>query len=73
MSKVEKVHISGKFLLITFFGIFFKTFSMDLKSARNSAFFDIFFDLKKKFQVILVLFSNFEADTQKMAPKNHAN
>ncbi len=44
--KVQKVHIS--FLLITFFGAFFKTFSTESKSAWNSAFFDTFLDFSKK-------------------------
>ncbi len=34
-------------LLVTFFGSFFTTFSTDSKSAWNTAFFDIFFDIKK--------------------------
>ncbi len=39
---MEKVHAHN------FFGTFLKTFSTDLKLAWNSAFFDTFFDLKKK-------------------------
>ncbi len=51
---------------------FFTTFSTYSKSAWNSAFFDTFFDLKKKkkFKVILVLFSNFEAKCARNGSKN---
>ncbi len=58
-------------LLITFFGAFCKTFSTNLKSAWNSAFFDIFFNFFKFFfVVILVLFPNFEAKRAKNGVKN---
>jgi hypothetical protein len=50
---------------------FFTTFSADLKSAWNSAIFDIFSDLKKKkIGVILALFANFEAERRKNGSKN---
>jgi hypothetical protein len=61
--KVEKVHISVTFLLITFLYIF-KTFSTNWKSARNSAFFDnqIKF-LKKKINLAFInIFLNFECN-----------
>ncbi len=51
---------------------FFTTFSTDSKSAWNSVFFDTFFDFFQKnlFQVILVLFLNFEAKRARNGSKN---
>ncbi len=62
---MEKVHIFVTFLLITFLVHFFKTFSTDLESA----FFDTFFDKKKKCLVMFVLLLNFEAKRAKTAQK----
>jgi hypothetical protein len=60
--QVEKVHISFTFLIITFFVHFFKTFSMDLKSGWNSAFFYTRTEFLKKifFSLSLAFFLNFE-------------
>jgi hypothetical protein len=52
---------------------FFKPFSTDLKSARNSAFFDTFLIFSKIFLYFLVhisTFSNFEAKLAKSGAKN---
>ncbi len=58
-------------LLITFSCAFFLTiFSIDSKSAWNSAFLIYFFYLKKCFLVILALFENFEAKGAKHGYKN---
>ncbi len=49
MSKSEKsAYFRHVFANNFFLCVFFKTFSTDLKSAWNSAFFDTFHDLKKK-------------------------
>ncbi len=59
MCKSEKVHISVKFLLITFLGfIFSKLFSADLKSAWNSAFFDTHIEFFNK-KIVFALISFF--------------
>ncbi len=62
MSKSEKIAFFRHVFANNFFLVnFFKTFSTDSKSAWNSAFFDTFFDKKKKkIYVIFVLFSNFD-------------
>ncbi len=70
MSKSEKSaffrHVFANNLFLVHF---FKTFSTDLKSAWNSAFFDIFFDfVKKNFflgHISIVLFSNFSKRLKK--------
>jgi hypothetical protein len=56
-------------LFIPFLVHFFKTFSTDMKSAWNYAFFDTFC-LNFFLYVILVLFSNFAAKTRKKGAKN---
>jgi hypothetical protein len=43
------------FLLITFFGAFFTTFSGYLKSAQNSGFFDTHIEYFKNFVLIIAL------------------
>ncbi len=55
-----------------FFVNFFKTFSTDSKSAWDSAFFDTFFDLKKKifFWSYLYFFWTLTANAQETAQKN---
>ncbi len=60
MSKSEKVHISITFLPITFLGAFFKTFSTDLKSVYNAAFFETQIEfLNKKFCFALTIYALF--------------
>ncbi len=63
MSKSGKSAYFRHIFLITFFLHIFKTLSTDLKSAWNSAFFDIFSDFCKKkfFLAHFSTFSNFEA------------
>jgi hypothetical protein len=66
---MSKSHVFANNLFLVHF---FKTFSTDLKSARNFAFFDTFFDFSKKkfFKVILVLFSNFDCKCAGNGKKN---
>ena len=67
MSKSEK----SAFLLITFFGSFFQNFFNGFEISLKFCFFTPFsiFSKKNFFQVILVLFSNFEAKSAKTAQK----
>ena len=64
ISKSEKSAYFRHIFANNFFWVhFFKTFSTDLKSAWNSAFFNIFMIcFKQIFLVILALFENFEAN-----------
>ncbi len=59
---MKKGFFSVTFLIINFYGAFFKTFSMDSKSAWNSAFFDTIlnFLIKIFFLLFLALFVNFD-------------
>ncbi len=58
--RVEKVHISITFLLISFFSSFKKNISTDLNSAWNSALLPVLNFLKKIVLVFLAFFLNFE-------------
>jgi len=54
--KVEKVHISVTFSLITFLCAIKKKFSRDLKSAWNSAFFETYWSFDEKILLALISF-----------------
>ncbi len=67
----ESVYFCHVFVKKNFLLHFFKTFSMDLKSKQNSAFFDTFFDFfQKMFFRSYSTFSNFEAKCAKHGTKN---
>ncbi len=68
-------HVRQTCFAFNFFLVnFLSTFSTNSKSAWNSAFFDIFFGLKKKIsRVIFALFENFEAKRAKNGSKNQKN
>jgi hypothetical protein len=65
-------HVRQTCFSYNFFLCIFKTFSTDLKSAWNSAFFDTFLT-KKIFFGPISTFSNFEANCAKNGAKNQIN
>ncbi len=69
MSKSGKSAYFRHVFANNFFGTFLKTFSPDLKSARNSAFFDTVLDFFKKifFLSYLYFFQTLKPNAQKTA------